>query len=311
MLGGDVKFNGDGSADITETWTSFTIAEIRSQAIGPSAYATGMFATTLYYQTYKIEPSRVTNVMSDSYKQTDVIMGSMADDTIRNFNGTIYLRDTRYSNGIELVAGMGNAVIAYEIKKTQERPVYHLSNSAQLLPILAENGYDLRILPINWQPEAGTIYGGTVTLNEDRSADLVNTWVLLNMSNYSIGDQVTGTTKKSFNIRVRATGSSYYKARSKAICSDFPFKGYSSWSSFSNPDAMDDGLWLYSGSDNIFYFVADKDYAVNSKVAVELKDSLKTRYHFDNIGQLNSFLGTNNIWHDMNGDITVEYWNKQ
>ena len=34
-------------------------------------------------------------------------------------------------------------------------------------------------------------------------------------------------------------------------------------------------------------------------------------YHFDNIGQLQSFLGTNNIWHNMNGDITAEYWNKQ
>ena len=174
ILGGDVKFNGDGSADVTETWAKCTIAEIRSQAIGPSAYATGMFSTILYYQTYKIEPSGVTNVMSDSYKQTDVAMGSMADDTIRNFNGTIYLRDTRYSNGTELVAGMGNAVIAYEIKKTQERPVYHLSNSAQLLPILAENGYALQTLPINWQTVAGTISNGTVTLNEDGSVDLIN-----------------------------------------------------------------------------------------------------------------------------------------
>ena len=174
ILGGDVKFNGDGSADVTETWAKCTIAEIRSQAIGPSAYATGMFSTILYYQTYKIEPSGVTNVMSDSYKQTDVVMGSMADDTIRNFNGTIYLRDTRYSTGTELVAGMGNAVIAYEIKKTQERPVYHLSNSAQLLPILAENGYALQTLPINWQTVAGTISNGTVTLNEDGSVDLIN-----------------------------------------------------------------------------------------------------------------------------------------
>ena len=47
------------------------------------------------------------------------------------------------------------------------------------------------------------------------------------------------------------------------------------------------------------------------QILATLNVSKYLTYHFDNIGQLNSFLGQNNIWHDMNGDITVEYWNKQ
>ena len=94
----------------------------------------------------------------------------------------------------------------------------------------------------------GTVYGGTVTLNEDGSADLVvidgyiASYDGETLSNHYISSQAAPNTTP-------VTGS------------------------------------------QVFDFGADTD-----------------TYHFSSIGALESFVGTNSGWHDMNGSITVEYY---
>ena len=104
-------------------------------------------------------------------------------------------------------------------------------------------------IPINWQTEAGTVYGGTVTLNEDGSADVVST--MGNIASYA-GETLTGA-----------------------------------W--ISSMDVYEEGVTPTTGA----------------QVVYELENPIT--YHFDNIGQLNTFLGTNNIWIDTGAITECDY----
>ena len=169
-----------------------------------------------------------------------------------------------------------------------------------------------------------TVYGGTVTLNEDGSADLVSEWrkitYLADGTNWSVVGYGGSGESRWFNMYIRAT---------EHPCSAItPTNG-------DDNGLFNLGVWRYgaiSGRYRAYAYTEsefrcvltgiDRDVSTKEQMIAflstlpaepEIVYRIKNpiRYHFDNIGQLNSFLGTNNVWHDMNGGITVEYWNKQ
>lgn len=184
---------------------------------------------------------------------------------------------------------------------------------------------------INWQSSAGTVYGGTVTLNEDGSADLVSDmWI------YTVDGGVVRASIDSYNtdtstyVRKNNFGIRYKKSTSSAIIdkniSDsliYAKNNYgansvsNSWANAYN-SYTDIGIRL---DNSLCGILATDTYAervvkVNAYLAdhpITVGGELETpqSYHFPNIGQLQSFLGTNNLWHDMNGSITAEYYKKQ
>lgn len=174
-------------------------------------------------------------------------------------------------------------------------------------------GPDVSTLP-------GIVYGGTVTLNEDGSADLTATWIYgtpdynaLGATSYSDGgyrnayNYMGGGALKDFPLPADHT----------KIISDKAVRG-----SFSTTDTNSIVMRTYS---NYIYFGVKsellesdnltglKAYLVEHAPAIcyPLKQQDYIVYHFSNIGQLQSFLGNNAVWHDMNGQITVEYYNYQ
>lgn len=166
---------------------------------------------------------------------------------------------------------------------------------------------ETQTFPISWQTEAGTVYGGSLTLNEDGSADLVSKWKLYNLSGRSYYTISTGVKNKAINFRLGVSASNtIYKGSAKAISDTYHFYGYSQTSSFSNPDRMSVGVWLYWQIDNIVYIVLPVDAEISGYLAVELKDNLCTSYHFPNVGQLKAFLGQNNVYSDI-GNVNVKY----
>ena len=172
-------------------------------------------------------------------------------------------------------------------------------------------------IPITFtDPSTGdpmTVYGSTVTLNEDGSADLV-------------------VTRKMFTYdgteRWAESGGGYYLYGQTGINGDLNFnvKPICNILPWANTTRV-----RMSDLTNHHISIGPSSYQINLKessfstledfktflsetplqILATLNVSKYLTYHFDNIGQLNSFLGQNNIWHDMNGDITVEYWNKQ
>ena len=173
--------------------------------------------------------------------------------------------------------------------------------------------FDGETIPINWQSEAGTVYGGTVTLNEDGSADLVKTYDVIDLS--TVAWQYTAVQHRfyrggynDFDFGTVQTG------QPQIICNVYAPKV---WASFVS------GGDYSCGANNGNISIRDERYAndvtafkaylasVGAIYVAPLTASASQTYHFDNIGQLQSFLGTNNIWHDMNGSITAEYYNYQ
>lgn len=170
-------------------------------------------------------------------------------------------------------------------------------------------------LPINWQSEAGTIYGGTVTLNEDGSADVVATWAGKEFDGVNnkvsipsaswIGTVVTRAYKNAFSTNA--------KSPANATSESAPY-------STSGTDVQRFYIVASIGETNIFILnsltgITSEDTAASAatkmnaylaehpfKFIYELATPEST-IHLDNIGQLYTFLGTNNVWIDT-GSIT-------
>ena len=104
-------------------------------------------------------------------------------------------------------------------------------------------------LTINWESEAGTIYGGTVTLNQDGSADVVST--MGDIVSYA-GETLSGA-----------------------------------W--ISSMDVYAEGATPTTGAQVVYELAAH------------------VTHHFDNIGQLKTFLGTNNVWIDTGAITECDY----
>lgn len=152
-------------------------------------------------------------------------------------------------------------------------------------------------LPINWQSEAGTIYGGTVTLNQDGSADV--------MSNRGIVDLGTlawyELSYKRFTSAVLQNMKQYGSTDiAPIISSELKSAPKSSIEGADNQVAIADGsIWVCKKT---------ATNATNCKellAGVQLVYELTTpqSYHFVNVGQLFTFFGANNIWIDT-GSIT-------
>lgn len=163
---------------------------------------------------------------------------------------------------------------------------------------------------IDWQSQAGTVYGGTVTLNEDGSADLVVSWAYQDMGSV---DWKLGSAGHFYTTNAAIPYKKSGTTVGNIICSCFKNDGGRNTA----PWYGDDGTFrYYAGSastreiyvnDQRYSAVADfKTGVTGEQIAYEINSP--NTYHFSNIGALNSFVGSNSIWHDMNGSITVEYY---
>lgn len=177
---------------------------------------------------------------------------------------------------------------------------------------------DGETLSINWESEAGTIYGGAVTLNEDGSVDVVATKALKTY----VGDSSEGwayssgwsnTATKVF-YAANLPNSIYRTDSDNWIAGCNLFVGYSN-NNLRN--ATYEGV-CYSGNtgQTSQHYPTVRVLTSRATTVEDFKTFLSNNplqfmyyltnaltYHFDNIGQLKTFLGTNNVWCDT-GAIT-------
>ena len=67
---------------------------------------------------------------------------------------------------------------------------------------------------------------------------------------------------------------------------------------------------LNSKSATLNYINEQADLGTPINIIVPLSAANRRTYHFDNVGQLKTFLGDNNFWCDISDDITIKYWNR-
>lgn len=212
----------------------------------------------------------------------------------------------------------GTAVVTSTANKTIEYLGVAASNFIQLVMYCDECGlfegvvtldefksYNANTLSFDWANDAGTVYGGTLTINEDGSGTLVKSYNSLNLTNISwVNDN---------NVRFWYTAPIDLKdivSQSDAIvgyCDNYKVIPYQTLDS-NNPHYT---LGLRPSGRQI-YVVLDGTTTVSPTglLVYEMKDEYKTTYNLT-ASQVNSIVGTNNIWYNMKGSITVEYYFKE
>ena len=217
-----------------------------------------------------------------------------------------------YYSTIEVVP---NSTRRYRNFKVSEDVYYVMFNGGNAPNSQVAIGYDNyyyepyhgQALPINWQTEAGTIYGGTVTLNEDGSADVISTYCVYNISStqwsYSSGATVWYITRASLSPLWDISGNAEDGVIRDIVCSAYKTETYNNavYQSYAPciAERRYNANWLavQTGSAN----VRPVDCQVKMKLATP------QTYHFDNIGQLKTFLGTNNVWCDTGAITECDY----
>ena len=163
-------------------------------------------------------------------------------------------------------------------------------------------------LPISWQSTAGTVYGGTFTLNEDGRADLVVTKGGGTIRSFSGLIKVTSVANRyRIDVPDKKVGnanelcSSYKRVTADYIVADMPMY---SVKSATNSSTVPYTIYF---ADDRFTSATDFINAMGDEVVVYDLATPQT-YHFDNIGQLQLFLGENTIWVDASDDLTLTYY---
>ena len=164
------------------------------------------------------------------------------------------------------------------------------------------------LVPLDGQSNPVTLYGGTVTIYDDGSADVVETSVTSKIdSNTTLRGDLT-----SFYFTPTPTMRAY-RDNTVARCSHFKRAATS----------QDKGIIFgLSGTSNIYiYKIANiipslttmaevKQWLINNNVQFYYQLATPTTYHFTNLEELKVWLGENNFWCDISDDISVKYWNR-
>lgn len=155
---------------------------------------------------------------------------------------------------------------------------------------------------------AGTLYGGTVTINPDGSADVVNKYACRMLGSLSYVQEPNASNNEPWNHRwlarhwISGTNATW-EFDGEFICSELR-KG----NAYTNYTYETSTGYIY---DNTISTVAEfREKYANTQIAYPIKPQFYTTYHFDNVGQLKVWLGENNFWCDISDDITVKYWNR-
>ena len=167
--------------------------------------------------------------------------------------------------------------------------------------------YTATVIPITWQTDAGTVYGGSLDVT---SGVLTVTHTKDDLSNLTWRVRATG----SVNVVLSAELTNSYTASGSSNCDwkcdRHKYIGRSAASTLiANVDTAEVGVYSYSYNGNTanIYFVTDDLTATAGDGNLVYELATPQTYQLTP-QQVNSLLGVNNIWHDANGDTTVTYY---
>lgn len=163
------------------------------------------------------------------------------------------------------------------------------------------------LVPLDDQENPVTLYGGTVTIYDDGSADVQNTHEIVDLG--ALNWTYDGT-----QLRFSAIVSGIYQP---TVIAD---RVKDCYCEIYKPSESVDLLNLTDKSWAIAYgyvYIKDTAYtdATTFKQALNghmfsYKLATPVTYHFSNLEELKVWLGENNFWCDISDDISVKYWNR-
>lgn len=182
------------------------------------------------------------------------------------------------------------------------------------LNVGTQTGYETPQTPYNLQitftgPTTGdpiTVYGGTVTLNEDGSADVVDSRIIVTYD----GDEDWGKSGAYYYVRT----SSSYNVQQVPVSNLFlgvSNRRFQDLADLEFAMTQNDMSYINIRYDAMTSLDAFKELLSSTPMIVAYERKYPITYHFDDVGQLITFVGTNTIWTDTNGTNTATYLKHQ
>ena len=156
------------------------------------------------------------------------------------------------------------------------------------------------LVPLDGQDNPVTLYGGTVTIYDDGSADVVSRRGSAVASSFSTISRWSGTPYVEFSLPGASSTSG--NVRSDFQCSMFKPGGRAAGNTF----RISTKCYLFISSETTL----EDMNAVASQIQAVYPLATPVTYHFTNLEELKVWLGENNFWCDISDDISVKYWNR-
>ena len=157
---------------------------------------------------------------------------------------------------------------------------------------------DSTTYPISWQTEAGTIYGGSLNVT---SGVLTVTWGSVDLSNLSwssvarTGFDLWTSTGISTTAKLPTSNANPFNA----LCTDFAISNYNTVNGSDTPNSLalrtNGTMYLNNGS-NVTTPTGTLAYELATPTTYQLTPT-----------EIETLVGTNNVFHDCNGNTSVTY----
>lgn len=183
--------------------------------------------------------------------------------------------------------------------------------------------YAVDTIPIAFtDPSTGdplTVYGGTVTINPDGSADVVSEYGIKTISqfkDYTVRADDPSAGWNLFQLYLESDEISESKGNSNGdsipLLWATKFNRVSMNYRIQNPgyNMIKSNVYVYFNAPADLYPDKNAFLTAFGDVPVVYPLANTQAYHFNNVGQLKVWLGKNNFWCDISDDITVKYWNR-
>ena len=175
---------------------------------------------------------------------------------------------------------------------------------------------------ITWQTEAGTVYGCTLTINQDGSVDLKKTVTIVTLNGSQT--QNNGKFDGTYNAVARWNLSDQAKAFEagtipNALCDKLKAIGsglIGDFASWANNESYGYSFTIASNGERVGIAIPKSEgitsgaqlntWLSNNNVTIAYELAIPVTYHLNSIEQLYTLLGVNNIFSDA-GDVDVEY----
>ena len=301
VCGGALTVNVDGTGTITQTMWLTSISTVTGRSESDAGY--------FWYTTATAIPAIKTDsagLICDRLRVT----GNIGDSSKEGYI-------TFYANGIIRWKEEGSMTLEEYQAYLREHPLYIAYET------VVPSTYTLSVAETSRAFEAlglgknlGPLYGGTVTINEDGSVDVVSKVVKKRVTS-DIGTIHFNSDRVRYTIAdMLPIGSNIAISNDNYSCNMFPKV------TGTTPPGI---VFTENSNSTIAYILFRKTDSFGITNTLEAWNTFITEndvivtymlvtpqtYHFSSISELQSFLGINNVWSDLNGAITIEYYKKQ
>ena len=276
-----------------------------TNVVGKYINSSGNVASASYYQYTALIPVTEGETYTVSIKET----ASVSSSTARAVSG--YNSSGTFVNRIASQNVTANTKTSVKFDVTIPSGITHIRLNYGTEDIGCTFSKDYTTIPITWQTEAGTVYGGTMTLNRDGSVTVVATHGYVNGG--LTWKKASNNNFYSDGIKTLIEPPASENAVADLLCSQYVKDTLNNVYAKTTNNTIGVYGATHSYAGRIMIYDSEKASMTASQFedamdGVQLVYPLATPLTYTiSASALNSLLGVNNVWADA-GDVSVKAW---